>query len=166
MTSAIHVNGVKLYKLAHQCVEVERKPRNIEIFNLKLLKFKKNIITFSASVSSGTYVRTLGETIAEKLNTVGHLTSLRRVAINHIKVKAAKKIRKIKVKDLKSINEILPLPKVVVDGYDLNLAINGNPIKLDCQEKTMLVVDSANKPLGVYHQKDDKIYMCERGLNL
>ena len=166
MTSAVHVNGVKLYKLAHQGVEVERKPRNIEIFSLKLLKFKKNIITFSASVSSGTYVRTLGETIAEKLNTVGHLTSLRRTSINHISVKKAKKIKKTTVKNIKSINEILPLPKIVVDGKNLNLAINGNPIALDCTEETVLVIDPDNKPLGVYHQKDDKIFMCERGLNL
>ena len=166
MTSAVHVNGVKLYKLAHQGVEVERKPRNIEIFSLKLLKFKKNVITFSASVSSGTYIRTLGETIAERLNTVGHLTSLRRMSINHISVKQARKIKKTTIKNVKTINEILPLPKIVVTDKNLNLAINGNPITLDTPEETVLVVDTSNKPLGVYHQKDDKIYMCERGLNL
>ena len=80
MTSAIHHNGVKLYKLAQQGLEVERKPRPINIKYIKLLDLSPDEISFQCLVSSGTYIRVLGEDIAHKLNTVGHLTSLNRIA--------------------------------------------------------------------------------------
>lgn len=166
MTSAIHINGVKLYKLAHRGVEIERRPRNIEIFSLKLLNFSKDEITFIVSTSSGTYIRTLGETIAEKLMTVGHLTSLRRLSIDNLKIEMAKKINEISQDDLFSINQILPLSQKKLEGRLLELAIHGNPINLDVKEERLLIVDQSNKPIGIYRREDNKIFISERGLNI
>ena len=66
MTSAIHYKGQKLYELAHQGIEVEREARHVCIKSLDLLDFKDNVIKFRTTVSKGTYIRTLGENIAEK----------------------------------------------------------------------------------------------------
>ena len=54
MTSAIRVDGKRLYKLAHQGKEIERPTRDIEVFEIELLGYKKDEITFRASVSKGT----------------------------------------------------------------------------------------------------------------
>lgn len=166
MTSAVHVNGVKLYKLAHQGIEIERKPRKINVFSLKLMSFSNNEITFKCAVSAGTYVRTLGETIAEKLSTVGHLKSLRRTAIGSINVDASKKIEDITVEDIKPINNILGLPTLMVEGKNLESVKHGSPIELDLKDKYILIKDANNNPLAIYEKKDAKIYVSARGLNI
>ena len=66
MTSAVHINGQKLYVLAHQGKEVERPSREIEIKDINLISFENDIIKFDVKVSKGTYIRVLGKDIAEK----------------------------------------------------------------------------------------------------
>ena len=65
ITSAVHVNGRKLYHYAHLNQEVELPKRTIDIKTLELLEFNLPVMKFKATVSKGTYVRTLGETIAD-----------------------------------------------------------------------------------------------------
>ena len=55
MTSAVHVNGTKLYKLAHQGKEVERPYRDIEVLEIELLDCSKDEITFRTLVSNNQY---------------------------------------------------------------------------------------------------------------
>lgn len=89
MYSALKVEGKKLYEYARQGQSVARKARPIEIFQLTLLKLEEQTLTFEVSCSKGTYVRTLGEEIAVKLGTVGHLTALRRTACAGFSIKDA-----------------------------------------------------------------------------
>lgn len=166
MTSAVHVNGVKLYKLAHQGIEIERKPRKINVFSLKLMSYSNNEITFKCSVSAGTYVRTLGETIAEKLSTVGYLKSLRRTSIGSVSVNYSKKIEDITVEDIKPINDVLCLPTLLVEGKNLELVSHGSPIEFNGDSKYILIIDVNNNPLAIYEKKDVKIYVSARGLNI
>ncbi len=70
MYSAIKVDGKKLYEYARDGIEIERKSRKIEIFEIHLIKFEQNKIVFEVFCSKGTYIRTLCEDISEKLGTV------------------------------------------------------------------------------------------------
>ena len=79
MYSAIKHRGEKLYELARKGLSVERAPRSIFIRTLELRDFNPPSISFSLSCSKGTYVRTLSETIGERLGCPAHLSSLRRV---------------------------------------------------------------------------------------
>lgn len=87
MYSAIKVNGKKLYELAREGKEIERKPRSVEIYSIELLEVEKNTeniidkIKFKVNCSKGTYIRTLCEDIAEKLGTVGYMQELRRTRV-------------------------------------------------------------------------------------
>ena len=107
ITSAVHVNGRKLYQYAHLNQEVELPKRTVDIKELKLISFDEKEIVFSTTVSKGTYIRVLGETIANKLNTVGHLTSLRRTKILDLDVKMAKKLKELDENCLLPIIEIV-----------------------------------------------------------
>lgn len=78
MYSALKKDGKKLYEYARAGVEVARQPRTIYIHHLSLSKISDDEILLNVRCSKGTYVRVLGETIAEKLGTLGHLTALRR----------------------------------------------------------------------------------------
>lgn len=78
MFSALKHKGKPLYEYARQGIEIERKRRQIEIYQLSLVSFEAQEIVFDVLCSKGTYVRTLGEEIAKQLGTVGHLTALHR----------------------------------------------------------------------------------------
>ena len=92
MYSAKKVNGQRLYKLARKNIEVEREPVEVQIRDIHLIEFKDNQITFSLTCSKGTYVRVLGKDIAEKLGTVGHLTSLIRTQVGGFSIDEAQTI--------------------------------------------------------------------------
>jgi tRNA pseudouridine55 synthase len=78
MYSALKRGGRPLYELARQGVEVERAARTIEIRRLELLELGPDALDLVCECAKGTYIRVLGEDIARKLGTLGHLTRLRR----------------------------------------------------------------------------------------
>lgn len=80
MYSAIKVGGRRLYELARQGKTVERQPREIEIFDIRLESFDAAAQSGSLSLkcSKGTYVRTLIDDLGKKLGTYAAMTSLRR----------------------------------------------------------------------------------------
>ena len=86
MYSAIKVNGKKLYEYARKGEKIEIKPRQIEVYDLKLnyINEKENIIGITISVSKGTYIRTLCEDIAKLLDTVGYMNKLNRIKVRRI----------------------------------------------------------------------------------
>ncbi|MEE8423928.1 MAG: tRNA pseudouridine(55) synthase TruB [Thermodesulfobacteriota bacterium] len=77
--SAIKKNGVPLYKLARKGIEVEIKPREVEIKEIKVLQVSPPCLTFKVVCSSGTYIRALCRDIGRKLGYGGHLTALNRI---------------------------------------------------------------------------------------
>ena len=120
MYSSIKINGKHLYDLARLGIEIERTPRKINIYSIKLISFNKDEIIFEATVSKGTYIRTLGNDIAHKLNTIGHLTKLIRTNIDQFSLVDAKRVEDICEDDVKSIDEILAaVQKYGVINYPL-----------------------------------------------
>ena len=87
MFSAKKIGGVKLYNLARKNIIVERKPAQINISDISIDNFNKTNIVFNVSCSKGTYIRVLGNEIAEKLGTVGHLDSLIRTRVGEYVIK-------------------------------------------------------------------------------
>ncbi len=82
MVSARKVGGRKLYELARQGIEIEREAREIDIYDLELIDFAPSHypeVTFRTVCSTGTYIRTLGDDIAQALGGRAHLSALRRI---------------------------------------------------------------------------------------
>ena len=79
MYSALKVNGQKLCDLARKGREVERQPREIEIFELTCLEFTGETARLRVRCSKGTYIRTLCKDIGAALGCGGCMESLRRV---------------------------------------------------------------------------------------
>lgn len=80
MHSAVKINGTPLYKLAHEGKEIERQPRPVSIYAIRLLRFEGDEVDIELHCSKGTYVRTLAEDIGEVLGCGAHLAALRRTA--------------------------------------------------------------------------------------
>lgn len=81
MYSALKHKGTPLYKLARQGIEVERKPRKVNIFSLKLLAWQQDELTLEIVCSKGTYVRNLIDDIGQMLGCGAYVTALRRLSI-------------------------------------------------------------------------------------
>ena len=92
MFSAKKQNGTRLYKLARKNIVVDRKPLPIDIKKIELINLFKNRIIFSVCCSKGTYIRVLGMDIAEKLGTIGYLSSLRRTKVGYFDLKYSQTI--------------------------------------------------------------------------
>lgn len=86
MYSAIKVNGQPLYKLARQGIEVERKPREITVYNLDLVAFDGVDLELELECSSGFYVRALAYDLGVALGCGGHVTALRRLSVGDLDV--------------------------------------------------------------------------------
>ena len=89
MYSALKVNGQKLYDLARKGKEVERQPREIEIFKLECLEFKGNEVKLLVHCSKGTYIRTLCKDIGAALGCGGCMAALRRVTAGEYTIEEA-----------------------------------------------------------------------------
>jgi tRNA pseudouridine55 synthase len=99
MHSAIKIDGVPLYKLAHKGKEIEREPRFIRIDRFDLLRYAKPVIEFRLLCSKGTYVRTVAHDLGAKIGCGAHLSVLRRTSTD-----------KFRIEEAITLDEILALP--------------------------------------------------------
>jgi tRNA pseudouridine55 synthase len=90
--SAVKINGERAYKLARKGKEVEMPTRKVTIYELEILDYTYPNLKIRTHVSSGTYIRTLGEDIGKLLGTGAYLTALRRTKIADFDVEAALKL--------------------------------------------------------------------------
>ena len=131
MYSAIKLNGKKLYEYARKGVEVEVKPRTIEIYKLELIKVENMEITFRVSCSKGTYIRTLCEKIAEELGTIGYMKDLKRIQVGEFNIKDSITIEELENQEIVS-NKFITIEKyfndyekIVLNERKLQLFLNG-----------------------------------------
>ena len=132
--SAIKVNGKKLYEYAREGKTVEVKGRDIEIYNMKLLELnlKDAEVIFEISCSKGTYIRTVCESIAENLNTVGYMKELRRIKVGEFDIKDSINIEDIKNNEKLLEGKIITIEeffknkeKIELNDKELQLFLNG-----------------------------------------
>ena len=95
MYSALKVNGQKLCDLARKGKEVERQPREIEIFELTCLEFSGNTARLRVKCSKGTYIRTLCKDIGEALGCGGCMKELRRVQAGEYTIEEAVPLKEL-----------------------------------------------------------------------
>ena len=93
--SAVKINGERAYKLARKGKKVEAPERKVNIYNIELIEYSFPKLVIRTEVSSGTYIRTLGEDIGRELGTGAYLTALRRTKIAEYKVENAKKLEEL-----------------------------------------------------------------------
>ena len=90
--SAVKINGKRAYQLARQGQKVEMPTREIKIYELEVLSYHFPELVIRTHVSSGTYIRTLGEDLGQALGVGAYLTALRRTKAGNFDLKNAKKL--------------------------------------------------------------------------
>ena len=152
--SAIKVNGKKLYEYARKNQEVKIEPRKIEIYDMKLISInnEEKCIEFEVKCSKGTYIRSLCEDIAEKLNNVGYMKELEREQVGEFKIENA-----IKIDELDRINEKLisledffkNKKSIKLNNYKINLLLNGVMLSYEEIDDIYKIYDESNKFIGI-----------------
>lgn len=133
MHSALKRDGVALYKLARQGIEVEREPRAITIFAINFVSFDGVFLVIETKVSKGTYIRVLAEDIGEALSCGAHLTGLRRTATASYSVNDAATLDALEILSLEQRDQMLKpadslclaLPKIILDKNEELIFCNG-----------------------------------------
>ena len=159
--SAIKVNGKKLYEYARKGQNVEIKPREIEIYDIKLMNIdaQKKQIQFEVFCGKGTYIRSLCEDIAEKLETVGYMESLKRIQVGDFKIEESSKIQELEEnkEDTKyleskiiSVEEIFKNKgKIKLDDKKMQLFLNGVKITQNQENDIYRIYDKNEKFIGI-----------------
>ena len=113
MVSAIKKNGVPLYKLARQGVEVAREPRLIHIYNFRFTEYSEPLGKFRVACTKGTYVRSLAHDLGQKLGCGAHLTTLRRTVSGKFDVADALPLDAVlQLSDLQLEKRVMPFLKL------------------------------------------------------
>ncbi len=152
--SAIKVNGKKLYEYARNGQNVEVKPRQVEIYKINLLNIDKEQkeIKFKVNCSKGTYIRTLCLDIAEKLGSIGYMSSLQRTRVGRFKIEDAITIDELEKneqnneflnKNLISIEDIF-IDKEVINLDDTKSFLNGVKIKIKKEDGIYRIYNNNN----------------------
>jgi tRNA pseudouridine55 synthase len=117
MTSAVRVDGERLFKKAHRGEEVETPTRRVTVHRAELLSSDDERARFEIECSSGTYVRTLIETLED-----AYCESLRRTAIGPLQLPAAGE-EEVTVEELMSF-----LPEIALDTESAERVSHGVPV--------------------------------------
>jgi len=174
MYSALKKEGRPLYELARKGIEIEREARPIHIYAIELLSFTENSITLEVTCSKGTYIRVLGEDIAQALGTYGHLTYLHRIKTGHFDL-----IPEYTIEYLESLTEqqrealLLPayapvdhFPKVQAPEGRAEYFSRGMESNIEHAAEAQVLVFDGEKCLGLAEITDRKRLVPKRVLNL
>jgi tRNA pseudouridine55 synthase len=156
--SAIKVNGKKLYEYARNNTPVELPKHEVDIKEIELLEFNGDSFKIRTKVSKGTYIRSLGNDIAEMLNTNATMTNLRRTKQGLFDIKDAIKINDINEDtNLIKITDVLNYPKVIADINLEKDLLDGKILNNTFNNDIILFVDNNNNPISLYkiYDKDN-----------
>ena len=174
MYSALKKDGRPLYELARQGIEIEREARPMTIDAIELLSFSGNSLTLDITCSKGTYIRVLGEDIAQALGTYGHLTYLHRIKTGHFDL-----IPSYTIEYLESLSElereVLLLPVFAPVDHFLKIQApegraeyfsRGMESNIEHEAAAEVLVFEGEKCLGLAEITDRKRLVPKRILNL
>ena len=153
--SAIKVNGKKLYEYARNGQEVEIPKRNITIYDMKIININTENaeIKFEVSCSKGTYIRTLCEDIASKLNTVGYMSDLLRTRVGEFDIQNSVTIEELKEGNNINIISIEQFFKdkenIILDENKLKHFYNGVKISIDKKDSAYRIYNTKQQFIGI-----------------
>lgn len=183
MYSALKVNGKKLYELAREGIEIERKPRPVRIIAIENVRIEYPRVYMTVSCSKGTYIRTLCHDIGQKLLCGACMEELKRTKVSNFCIEESLTLSQIssladseegicsKLISVEKIFEMYPKIKTSIK-YD-KMLYNGNSVvsfMLDIDEKIVLeddkryrMYDSAGQFIGIfYYNKKEKLIKCDK----
>ncbi|HEX20347.1 MAG TPA: tRNA pseudouridine(55) synthase TruB [Acidiferrobacteraceae bacterium] len=138
MFSAIKQNGQPLYKLARQGIEVERKPREVEIYEISIEDFSEDRLRLEIHCSKGTYIRSLAHDLGQILGCGAHVVGLRRLQAGSFTIDQAVTMETLQETPaeehagllLPADQALLDLPEVSLTSLATHYLLQGQPVSV------------------------------------
>ncbi len=130
--SAKKINGQKAYDIARQGGVVNLKPKEIEVYSIKLLKeVKENTFEFEIHCSSGTYIRSICRDMASLLSTFGVMLCILRTKCGDFDLYNAYSLEDVRNNNFKivQLDTLFEYPVINVEKSDYDKLLNGVWIK-------------------------------------
>ena len=156
--SALKHQGVPLYKLARMGKPVQKAPREVSVSRLVIEKIDLPEVTFEATCSAGTYIRTLAADIGARLGCGGHLTALRRLASGPFGLDLALSLDQLEAaaSEERLARHIVPAaqalencPRIVAGQRLLAKVFHGQPLTLEDIGPMVPTTNEADEPILV-----------------
>ena len=154
--SAKKINGQTAYKVARSGGEVELKPKEVEIYDIKLLrKLRKNTFKLEISCSSGTYIRSVCRDLATKLSTYGSMQCITRTRCGTFKLEDTISLRDVKNGkiNLISCDILFDYPSLQLDFDTCSKLYIGQILKTDFEEGRYKIYNEKDF-IGIGHVED------------
>ncbi len=169
--SAVKVKGKRLYKYARQEKEVELPIRDVAINNFKLISYEGNKGKFMATVSKGTYIRSLIVDLAKSIETKAVVSSINRIEIGTLNKNNAKVIKNIEQLERRNTPDpldwriLFDLPIISVQDDDLNDIKNGNFLKSSLFESDgPHIIENNNSIVAIYEPYNENKFKPQKVL--
>ncbi len=164
LTSAVSVDGKRLYQYQRENKKVELPSRKINVLEIRLLEIHEDGFSFKAKVSSGTYIRSLARDICHKMDLVGTISELRRTRVDEVDLSMCDSLEEILDGNYHTheLLELLEKRYETVDYEPINDIYNGKKIKLDSDAEKIVIVHDG-RAVAVYEKEKDQ-YRSLRGL--
>ncbi|GMR18158.1 MAG: tRNA pseudouridine(55) synthase TruB [Gammaproteobacteria bacterium] len=138
MFSAVKQNGKALYKLAREGIEVERAPRRVNIFDIRILGMENDQLELEIHCSKGTYVRALAHDLGTQLGCGAHMSALRRLQVGELDISRAVTLVQLQAATpetrqawIRPIDEALVnLPDVMLTELATHYLLQGQPVSV------------------------------------
>ena len=162
MYSAIKVNGKKLYEYARQGKTVEIESREIEIHEINLQEINKeeNEIKLKVSCSKGTYIRSLCEDIASKLDNIGYMKELNRTKVGRFNIEDSITLEELEESKENVKEKIITMQELFNNYQSINLDerqlekfLNGMLLKIEKEDGIYNIYSKKYIGLGVVKGK-------------
>lgn len=161
--SAKKINGKKAYELARAGKSVDLKPKQIEIYDLRVLKqIEKNKFLLEVHCSSGTYIRSLCRDIASSLGTFGVMQDILRTKCGSFDIKESFTIEDIEQGKYKIIplDTVFDYEKLIT--YEADKLLNGQLVKTDYQDGIYRIYTDNSLFLGIGNVKNKRLKLDMR----
>lgn len=154
--SAIKVNGKKLYEYARSGEEVKPPIKKVHIYELELLSFRQDVITFRCKVEKGTYIRSLIRDITKYLGVVGTMNNLVRIKQGNFRIEEANSLEDIQNHhyQILKIKDVLTIENYSLNEVEYKKVSNGNSLSLNRKEEELLLTYQ-DREIAIYEKKDD-----------
>lgn len=162
MISSVRINGKKLYEYAREGKTIERKPRNVTIYDIEALDAQQ--LQFRVSCSSGTYVRSLCRDIAQKSGNLGCMSTLVRTKVGRFHLRDCVTLQDVEKGNfqLHSLKELLSHYEPIEYANSADI-YNGKRIVLSCDANDVAIMDKG-EVIAIYQREDAEHFRCVRGL--
>lgn len=144
--SAKSVNGVRAYDLARRGETFELKPKQVEVFDIKIVEYKNKILKLEIVCGSGTYIRSIGRDIAYELGSYATMTDLVRTKVGKFELKNCKEISCLNdenvYESLNTLDEVLDYKILNLDKELTNKLLNGQIAKVEVDNGNYFIKDN------------------------